>query len=112
MAQQEPFQRISVVEAAAKQKAGVPIIDVREADEYAAGHVPGAPLIPYMSVFQRAAEVEQIAGGKDRPVMFICAKGQRSAVAAEFAAAAGFTTLFNIEGGTDQWIAEGLPVER
>lgn len=109
---QEPFQRITVQQAAELKAKGVPIIDVREADEYAGGHVPGAPLIPHMSVFARIAEVEQVAGGKDQPVMFICAKGQRSAVAAEFAAAAGFTKLYNIEGGTNAWIEAGLPIER
>lgn len=108
----EPFRRIDVQEADRLRRAGVPIIDTRDADEYAEGHVAGAPLIPHMSVFTRADEVERIAGGKDKPVMFICAKGQRSAVAAEFAAAAGFRDLYNVEGGTDAWIAAGLPTER
>jgi rhodanese-related sulfurtransferase len=110
--EQEPFQRISVQDADKKREEGVAIIDCREADEYAEGHVPGAPLIPHMSVFQRIDEVEQIAGGKDKPLMFICAKGQRSAVASEFAAAAGFTDLYNVEGGTDAWLEAGLPSEK
>ena len=108
----EPFERITVQEAHELQIAGVPVIDVREADEYAEGHVVGAPLIPHKHVFARADEVEQVAGGKEAPVMFICKKGQRSAVAAEFAAAAGFTKLYNIEGGTDAWIEAGLPTEK
>ena len=109
---QEPFQRISVQEAEAMRESGATVIDVREADEYATGHVPGAPLIPYMSVFSRVGEIEDAAGGKGEPVLFICAKGQRSAVAAEFAAAAGFSDLYNIEGGTDEWIEAGLPIEK
>jgi rhodanese-related sulfurtransferase len=44
--------------------------------------------------------------------MFICAKGQRSAVACEFAAAAGFSDLYNVEGGTDDWVAANLPIEK
>ncbi len=110
--EQEPFQRITVQQAREKQEAGVAIVDVREADEYAEGHVPGAPLIPHMSVFARKDEVEAAAGGKDKPLMFICAKGQRSAVAAEFAASAGFTDLYNVEGGTDAWVEAGLPTEK
>ena len=110
--EQEPFQRISVQDADKKREEGVAIIDCREADEYAEGHVPGAPLIPHMSVFQRIDEVEKIAGGKDKPLMFICAKGQRSAVASEFAASAGFTDLYNVEGGTDAWLEAGLPSEK
>ncbi len=109
MAQQEPFQRISVEEAEVKRQAGVTLIDTRELDEYQDGHAAGAPLMPHMSVMTRAGELEQIAGGKDAPIMFICAKGQRSAVACEFAAALGFSDLYNVEGGTEAWIAAGLP---
>ncbi len=111
MAQQEPFQRISVTEAEEKRLAGVALVDTRELDEYQDGHAAGAPLIPYMSVMTQEAKLEQIAGGKDQPLMFICAKGQRSAVACEFAAALGFSDLYNVEGGTDAWIAAGLPTE-
>ncbi len=111
MAQQEPFQRISVEQAEEKRQAGVTLIDTRELDEYQDGHAAGAPLMPHMSVMTRADELEQIAGGKDQPIMFICAKGQRSAVACEFAAALGFSDLYNVEGGTDAWIAAGLPIE-
>ena len=111
MAQQEPFARITVTEAETRRQDGVPIVDTRELDEYQDGHVAGAPLMPHMSVMTRAAELEQIAGGKDQPLMFICAKGQRSAVACEFAAALGFTDLYNVEGGTEAWIEAGLPTE-
>lgn len=108
---QEPFKRIDVDEASRLQADGATLIDCREEDEYAAGHAAGAPLIPHMSVFQRAEELEKLSGGKDKPVMFICKSGQRSAVASEFAAAAGFTDLYNVEGGTEAWIAAGLPIE-
>ena len=102
---------IDVQEASRMQGEGATLIDCREPDEHAEGHAAGAPLIPHMSVFQRADEVEQAAGGKDKPVMFICKSGQRSAVASEFAAAAGFTDLYNVEGGTDAWREAGLPME-
>ncbi len=109
---EEPFKRISVTEAEELRQKGVPVIDCRETDEYVEGHVVNAPLIPHMSVYNRASEVEEIAGAKEKPVMFICAKGQRSAVACEFAAAAGFSDLYTIEGGTDAWVEAGLPVEK
>ncbi|PZC49460.1 MAG: Rhodanese-related sulfurtransferase [Chloroflexi bacterium] len=108
---QEPFEHIDVDEASRKQADGATLIDCREEDEYAAGHAAGAPLIPHMSVFQRADEIEKLTGGKDQPLMFICKSGQRSAVASEFAAAAGFTKLYNVEGGTEAWVAAGLPTE-
>jgi rhodanese-related sulfurtransferase len=103
----EPFTRITVQEADEMMKDGAAIIDVREPFEYQAGHVPGASLIPVNSVYARREELP-----KDKDVIFVCAVGQRSALAAEMAAAAGLTRLFNLEGGTDAWIKAGMPAEK
>jgi rhodanese-related sulfurtransferase len=103
----EPFTRISVQEAKEMLNDGAVIIDVREPHEYTAGHVPGAPLIPVNTVYARRAELPQ-----DKDVIFVCAVGQRSALASEMAAAAGLTRIFNLEGGTEAWIKAGEPVEK
>lgn len=104
----EPFTRISVQEAKEMiDKADAAVIDVREPHEYTAGHVPDATLIPVATVY---AKREQLP--KDKDLIFVCAVGQRSALACEMAAAAGLTRLFNIEGGTDAWIKAGLPVDK
>jgi rhodanese-related sulfurtransferase len=103
----EPFTRISVQEANEMMQDGAAVIDVREPHEYSSGHVPGAALIPVNSVFARREELP-----KDKDVIFVCAVGQRSALAAEMAAAAGLTRLFNLEGGTDAWIKAGMPAEK
>lgn len=103
----EPFTRISVDEAKEKMDDGAAVIDVREPHEYNAGHVPDATLIPVNSVYARREELP-----KDKDVIFVCAVGQRSALAAEMAAAAGLTRIFNLEGGTDAWIASGQPVDK
>ena len=103
----EPFTRIDVKEAQEMMsKNEVAVIDVRELHEYSMGHVPGAKLIPVATVF---AHREEIPADKD--VIFLCAVGQRSALACEMAAAAGLTRLFNLEGGTEAWIKAGLPIE-
>ncbi len=103
----EPFTRISVAEAKNKiDKGQVQIVDVRTPGEYAGGHVPGAVNIPHMSIIARKNE---LAG--DRELIFICQLGQRSALACEFAASAGFKGLYNIEGGTEAWIKAGFAVE-
>ncbi|MCS7276378.1 MAG: rhodanese-like domain-containing protein [Dehalococcoidia bacterium] len=105
---QEPFTRITVEEAREMMsRDDVVVIDVREPHEYQAGHVPGAKLIPVGSVFARRHELPQ-----DKDIIFVCAVGQRSALACEMAAAAGLTRLYNLEGGTDAWIKAGLPVEK
>ncbi len=105
---QEPFHRITVEEAKQMLKDGAHIIDVREPHEYVAGHVPGAPLIPVNSVFARREELP-----KEGKLIFTCAVGQRSALACEMAAAAGYApdALYNLEGGTEAWIKAGEPVE-
>lgn len=104
---QEPFTRISVDEAK-EMLAGdsVAVIDVREPHEYNAGHVPDARLIPVATVYARRDELP-----RDRDVIFVCAVGQRSALACEMAAAVGLTRLYNLEGGTDAWIKAGQPVD-
>ena len=104
----EPFTRIDVNEADEMMKRDdVAVIDVRNPDEYAGGHVPNAKLIPVNSVYARREELP-----KDKEIIFVCAVGQRSALAAEMAAAAGLTRLYNLEGGTDAWIKAGMPAEK
>jgi len=104
----EPFTRISVADGKEMMsRDDVAVIDVREPPEYNAGHVPDARLIPVASVFARRDELPL-----DRDIVFVCAVGQRSALACEMAAAAGFTRLFNLEGGTEAWIEAGYPVEK
>jgi len=103
----EPFSRIDVNEAKEMLGDGAAIVDVREPHEYEAGHVPGATLIPVNSVYARREELP-----KDQDLIFVCAVGQRSALACEMAAAAGLTRLFNLEGGTDGWVAAGEAVDK
>ncbi len=104
----EPFTRITVQEAQQMiDHNNAAVIDVREPNEYKGGHVPGAALIPVASVFMRREELPA-----DKDLLFICAVGQRSALACEMAAAAGFTRLYNIEGGTEDWIKAGFPIEK
>jgi rhodanese-related sulfurtransferase len=103
----EPFTRLSVAEAKEKIQSGnVQVIDARTPGEYAGGHVPGAINIPHMSVVSRKGELDG-----DKELVFICQVGQRSALAAEFAASMGFKDLYNIEGGTEAWVKAGYAVE-
>jgi rhodanese-related sulfurtransferase len=103
----EPFSRITVAEAKALIDAGgVQVIDSREPHEHADGHVPGSLCIPHMATLPRNADL-----ARDRPILFICKSGQRSAVAAEFAASLGLTELYNVEGGHDAWRAAGYELE-
>jgi rhodanese-related sulfurtransferase len=71
------------------------IVDVREADEYAAGHVPGAINVPLSELVARHQEIPDGA-------YLICQTGSRSAMATEFLNANGHHVT-NILGGTSAW---------
>jgi rhodanese-related sulfurtransferase len=104
----EPFARLTVEEAKERLDQGnVQFVDVRETHEYVGGHAAGTQHIPLNSITGR---INELADDKD--IIFICQKGQRSALAAEYAAAGGRSRLFNLEGGTDAWQAAGLPMEK
>ena len=79
------------------------IVDVREADEVAAGMIAGARHIPLGELRSRLAELD-----KGRPVVAVCRSGRRSAAAADQLAAAGFTA-YTMTGGMLDWSANGLP---
>ena len=103
----EPYSRISSEEALEMQKNGdSTVIDVRNEDEYHLGHVKNALWIPVDEIVQRMEELPE-----EGNLLFICAVGARSGLAAEYASSLGIDSsrLFNIEDGTPTWISKGLP---
>lgn len=106
----EPFTRITVQEAKEKLDKGEAVmVDVRNPDEYVEVHAKGVRLIPVNTVIGEAKQIRDFAGEKE--VLFICKSGQRSALAAEFAVAGGLSDIpmYNVEGGTQAWVAAGYP---
>jgi rhodanese-related sulfurtransferase len=93
-------ERIPDVPAAAVPD-DVWLLDVREDDEWAAGHAPDARHIPLGELGARAAEVPQ-----DELIYVICRSGARSARAADALAGAGWRAV-NVAGGMQQWDAAG-----
>ena len=103
----EPYYRISIEEAVGMYNDDdTVVIDVRRDDEYKEGHVKDALFITLDDLLGGIDELP-----KDKKLLFICAQGVRSGVAAEMAAAMGFDgeNLFNIEEGTGAWIDKGHP---
>jgi rhodanese-related sulfurtransferase len=96
---------IDIDEFARRREQGAPVIDVREPDEYTAGHVPGATLIPLATVPDRLSDVP--AGD----VLVICRSGGRSRRAAEFLTANGVQAT-NVAGGTLAWLKSGRGVTK
>lgn len=83
---------------------GVPVVDVRQPDEYVEGHVPGALLVPLADVPDRLGDFPT-----DRTVYVVCKSGGRSANAVAFLRTSGLDAV-NVAGGTMAWIDAGHPV--
>lgn len=98
---------IEPAEARQHQTEGALLIDVREPDEWAAGHAPKARHIPLGQLEQQLGTLP-----RNRELLFICRSGARSAQAMATARRAGLTTARNVRGGLLAWQRAGLPVER
>ena len=78
---------------------GYIILDVREQDEYDAGHIPGAILIPYPQIAEKA---EEVLTDKDQLILVYCRSGRRSKIAAEALVELGYTNIKEF-GGIIDW---------
>ena len=83
---------------------GAWLLDVREDDEWIAGHAPGATHIPLGQLGARGAEVP-----RDETIYVICRSGARSAYAAQALAGAGWKTV-NVADGMTGWAVAGRPM--
>jgi rhodanese-related sulfurtransferase len=81
------------------------LVDVREDYEWEAGRIPGAVHMELEGLPGRAAEID-----KDRPVIFQCRVGNRSAFAMEAFRNGGYDA-YNLAGGIQAWADAGLPLE-
>ena len=85
------------------------VIDVREQNEFAKGHIPNAKHIPLTALEQRAGELDK---HKQMPLILCCATGARSGAAAGTLRKLGFEKVFNLAGGIQGWTSAGQPVSR
>jgi len=81
------------------------LLDVREDDEWVAGHAPGALHVPMMAVPMRADEIPT-----DRDVVVVCRMGQRSAQVVRYLQQQGWDRIANLDGGMADWEAAGRPM--
>ncbi|TAG06210.1 MAG: rhodanese-like domain-containing protein [Betaproteobacteria bacterium] len=85
------------------------VLDIREARDVGGTKVIGAVHIPFSQLKDRAGEIK---GDKTKPVIVYDARGQRSMMASGALKNAGFTQLYNLNGGFKAWAEAGLPVEK
>jgi len=82
------------------------LIDVRSDSEWRSGHAPTAKHIPLGSISQHLHQIPQ-----NKPVVVLCASGNRSAMAAITLARQGYASVYNFSGGMAAWRGAGLPVK-
>ena len=85
------------------------VIDVRDADAYAKGHILGAKSIPLADLERRSADLDK---HKSKAVIVSCQNGDRSGSAAAALRQKGFTRVHPLNGGFAAWQQAGLPVEK
>jgi len=84
----------------------VDFVDVRDEREWLSGHIPGTRNVPLDTL--RADPDAYLS--RDKPTVFICARGVRSLTAAKLAERLGFTRIYNLDGGTQAWAKAGFEV--
>ena len=85
------------------------VIDVRNPDEFAAGHLPDALNIPLDKLAERVGEIEKY---KEKPVILCCAAGMRSGKGCAELAKLGFSRVHSLAEGVDGWVGAGYPIKK
>ena len=105
------IQELSVEQVKQKLDAREPmrLIDVREGEEYARGHVPGAESL-CKGILER--DIEKLVPDPETPVVLYCGGGFRSALAAENLQRMGYKKVWSMWGGWRGWTEAGFSIEK
>ena len=103
---QIPAGHIDIQNAYQNYQEGAFMLDVRTVEEWGAGHIPGATLIPLDQLSQRYGELPS-----DQEIVIYCRSGNRSGQALSFLTNAGLTDISSMDGGINDWISAGYEVE-
>ncbi len=86
---------------------GAVIVDIRDKQDFGAGHIAGAVNMPLSSIDSRAGELEQY---KEKPIVLVCKMGQHAGSAGRKLKAEGFLDVRRLSGGMAEWTASNLPL--
>ncbi len=98
--------QVSVLELAEAHAQGATVLDIRELDEFADGHLDGAL---HVAMSELRSRVTEVPGGER--IYVVCASGSRSATVADFLVSQGFDAV-NVTGGMKSWEEQGFAVVR
>jgi rhodanese-related sulfurtransferase len=85
------------------------LVDVREDNEWARGHLPGAVHLG-KGIIER--DIEEALPDKDAPLVLYCGGGFRSALVADNLQKMGYTNVISMDGGWRGWTTAGYPIEK
>ena len=83
------------------------VIDLRNAEAFLKGHIVNAKNIPFAEF---DAQLDKIAGNKDKPIIAVCDVGGSSNKAVDSLRKTGFASVYGLKGGMTAWTQAGLPV--
>ena len=86
---------------------GAVVVDVRDKNEFAEGHIVGAINVPHTALANRLAELEKY---KERPLVLACKMGQHAGASGTVLRKAGFQNVSRLKGGVAEWRNQSLPV--
>jgi rhodanese-related sulfurtransferase len=108
------IKETSIEEARAPNSNAV-VLDIREATEFASGHIPGARNVPRglleFNIHSVIAETCEDGDLACKPIIVYCASGGRSALAAHCLQSMGFTEVRSLAGGIAAWTAANLALQ-
>ena len=85
------------------------VLDVRGADEFKQGHLQGARNVPLPELSTRIKELEKF---KDKPVLLVCERGNRTRSAVKILKDQQFTALHQLKGGIQAWLEAKMPISK
>ena len=91
-----------------EQKSNLCILDVRTADEYVSGHVPGAINVGHKEI---SAHLDELTAYKDKNIVVYCERGGRASMAQSDLIKAGFPNVYHLTGDMAAWRDTGRPAD-
>lgn len=101
------IKEVSAADALRDADGDVVFLDVREGNEWNLGHIPGAEFLPLGKV---ESGIESLIP-RDKNIVVYCARGNRSAIAADTMQNLGYRNVASMAGGITAWSDEGGPIE-
>lgn len=103
----QAFAALSAMQAVRLMNQGALVIDLRSKDLFDAGHISEAR---HILATELSAQADSLKKWRDKPVITYCDSGNNSASAARTLGKLGFTQVFNLQGGTEAWVKDNLPL--